>query len=106
MPKRDRPLPRTWHSFSQRVRRTPSKNSGKLRGQWLVSKKITFPIHFKILTNMQNQIILNIEYCQENNQNYLVATSPDIQGLVAEADTIDAAIEIAKDLILILLEIV
>ena len=55
---------------------------------------------------MQNQIILNIEYCQENNQNYFVATSPDIQGLVAEADTIDAAIEIAKDLILILLEIV
>jgi len=54
---------------------------------------------------MQNQIILNIEYCQENNQNYFVATSPDIQGLVAEADTIDAAIEIAKDLIPILLEI-
>ena len=54
---------------------------------------------------MQNQIILNIEYCQENNQNYFVATSPDIQGLVAEADTIDAAIEIAKDLIPILLEL-
>lgn len=54
---------------------------------------------------MQNQIILNIECCQENNQNYFVATSPDIQGLVAEADTIDAAIEIAKDLIPILLEL-
>ena len=54
---------------------------------------------------MQNQIILNIEYCQENNQNYFVATSPDIQGLVAEADTIDAVIEIAKDLIPILLEL-
>ena len=67
--------------------------------------KITFPIHFKILINMQNQIILNIEYYQENNQNYFVATSPDIQGLVAEADTIDAVIEIAKDLIPILLEL-
>ena len=54
---------------------------------------------------MKNQIILNIEYCQENNQNNFVATSPDIQGLVAEADTIDAVIEIAKDLIPILLEL-
>jgi predicted RNase H-like HicB family nuclease len=54
---------------------------------------------------MQNQITLNIEYCQENNQNYFVATSPDIQGLVAEADTIDAVIEIAQDLIPILLEL-
>jgi len=51
---------------------------------------------------MQNQITLNIEYCQENNQNYFVATSPDIQGLVAEADTINDKIEIAQDLIPIL----
>jgi hypothetical protein len=46
---------------------------------------------------MQNQITLNIEYCQENNQNYFVTTSPDIQGLVAEADTIDAMIAIAQN---------
>ncbi|MCE2663368.1 MAG: DUF1902 domain-containing protein [Microcystis sp. 53602_E8] len=32
-------------------------------------------------------------------------TQSDIQGLVAEADTIDAVIDIAKDLIPILLEL-
>jgi predicted RNase H-like HicB family nuclease len=54
---------------------------------------------------MPNQINLTIERFQENGQDYYVATSPDIQGLVAEADTIDAVIDIAKDLIPILLEI-
>ena len=54
---------------------------------------------------MPNQINLTIERFQENGQDYYVATSPDIQGLVAEADTIDAAIDIAKDLIPILLEL-
>ncbi len=37
---------------------------------------------------MQNPINLTIERFQENGQDYYVATSPDIQGLVAEADTI------------------
>ncbi|MDB9432199.1 type II toxin-antitoxin system HicB family antitoxin [Microcystis aeruginosa] len=54
---------------------------------------------------MQNPINLTIERFQENGQDYYVATSPDIQGLVAEADTIDAVIDIAKDLIPILLEL-
>lgn len=54
---------------------------------------------------MQNQINLTIEHFQENGQDYYVATSSDIQGLVAEADTIDAAIDIAKNLIPILLEL-
>lgn len=54
---------------------------------------------------MQNQINLTIEHLHENGQSYYVATSPDIQGLVAEADTIDAVIEIAKDLIPILMEL-
>lgn len=54
---------------------------------------------------MQNPINLTIERFQENGQDYYVATSPDIQGLVAEADTIDAVVEIAKDLIPILLEL-
>ncbi|MFM7904368.1 MAG: type II toxin-antitoxin system HicB family antitoxin [Microcystis sp.] len=54
---------------------------------------------------MQNPINLTIECLQENGQDYYVATSPDIQGLVAEADTIDAVIDIAKDLIPILLEL-
>ena len=54
---------------------------------------------------MKNPINLTIERFQENGQDYYVATSPDIQGLVAEADTIDAVIDIAKDLIPILLEL-
>ncbi|MGK7932303.1 MAG: DUF1902 domain-containing protein [Microcystaceae cyanobacterium] len=54
---------------------------------------------------MPNQINLTIERFEENGQEYYVATSPDIQGLVAEAETIDAVIEIAKDLIPILLEL-
>ncbi|CCH92535.1 conserved hypothetical protein [Microcystis aeruginosa PCC 9432] len=54
---------------------------------------------------MQNQINLTIERFQENGQDYYIATSPDIQGLVAEADTIDAVTDIAKDLIPILLEL-
>ena len=54
---------------------------------------------------MQNPINLTIERFQENGQDYYVATSSDIQGLVAEADTIDAVIDIAKDLIPILLEL-
>ncbi len=52
-----------------------------------------------------HQIILNIERFQENQQTYFVATSPDIQGLVAEAETIDAVIELAQDLIPILMEL-
>ena len=48
---------------------------------------------------MQNQINLTFVRFQEKGQDYYVATSPDIQGLVAEADTIDAVIDIAKDLI-------
>ena len=54
---------------------------------------------------MKNPIKLTIERFQENGQDYYVATSPDIQGLVAEADTIDNVIDIAKDLIPILLEL-
>jgi predicted RNase H-like HicB family nuclease len=54
---------------------------------------------------MQNQINLTIERFQENGQDYYIATSPDIQGLVAEADTIDAVTDIAKDLNPILLEL-
>jgi predicted RNase H-like HicB family nuclease len=51
---------------------------------------------------MKNSIKLTIERFQENGQYYYVASSPDIQGLVAEADTIDAVIDIAKDLMALL----
>lgn len=54
---------------------------------------------------MQNHIKLNIERFHEGDRNYYVATSPDIQGLVAEANTIDEVIDIARDLIPILLEL-
>jgi len=54
---------------------------------------------------MKNPINLTIERFQEKGQDYYVATSPDIPGLVAEADTIDTVIDIAKDLIPILLEL-
>ena len=54
---------------------------------------------------MQNQIKLTIERFQEDDRDYYIATSPDIQGLVAEADTIDEVIDIAMDLIPILLEL-
>jgi len=54
---------------------------------------------------MQNQIKLTIERFHEGDRNYYVATSPDIQGLVAEANTLDEVIDIARDLIPMLLEL-
>lgn len=54
---------------------------------------------------MKNSINLNIERFNENGQDYYVATSPDIRGLVAEANTIGAVIDISKDLVPILLEL-
>ena len=54
---------------------------------------------------MQRLINLNIERFQEKGQSYFVATSPNVQGLVAEADTLEDVITIASDLIPILLEL-
>ena len=47
---------------------------------------------------MKTLIQLNIEKLIEEGQEYYLATSDDIQGLVAEGQTIEEVIEIASDL--------
>ncbi len=54
---------------------------------------------------MQTLIRLRIERFIENEQEYFVATSEDLQGLVAEGKTVQEAIEIAEDVAKILLEL-
>jgi predicted RNase H-like HicB family nuclease len=54
---------------------------------------------------MQTLIKLNIEKYEENEQEYFLATSDDLQGLVAEGQTLEEVIEIAEDVARILLEI-
>jgi predicted RNase H-like HicB family nuclease len=54
---------------------------------------------------MQHSISLKIEKFNENGKDYFIATSLDILGLVAEADTIDEVLAIAADLVPLLLEL-
>lgn len=54
---------------------------------------------------MKTLIQLNIEKLSEAGQEYYLATSDDIQGLVAEGQTIEEVIEIASDLAKMLLEL-
>lgn len=54
---------------------------------------------------MQTLIKLNIEKYEEEGQEYFVATSDDLQGLVAEGQTLEEVIEIAEDVARILLDI-
>jgi len=54
---------------------------------------------------MKTLIRLKIEKFNENNQEYFVATSDDLEGLVAEGKTIEEVIEIAQDVAKILLEL-
>lgn len=54
---------------------------------------------------MKTLIRLKIEKFSENNQEYFVATSDDLEGLVAEGKTIEEVIEIAQDVAKILLEL-
>lgn len=54
---------------------------------------------------MKTLIKLKIERFIEKNQEYFVATSDDLQGLVAEGKTIEEVIEIAQDVAKILLEL-
>ncbi|HAC62679.1 MAG TPA: DUF1902 domain-containing protein [Cyanothece sp. UBA12306] len=53
---------------------------------------------------MKTLITLKIEKFEEKGQEYFVATSDQIQGLVAEGNTIEEVIEIASDLAKILIE--
>lgn len=54
---------------------------------------------------MQTFIKLKIEEYEEQGQIYFVATSDEIQGLVAEGSTIEEVVEIAQDVAKTLLEI-
>lgn len=54
---------------------------------------------------MQTIIRLKIEKFIEDGQVYFVATSDDLQGLVAEGKTVQEAIEIAEDVAKVLLDL-
>lgn len=54
---------------------------------------------------MKTLIKLKIERFTEKNEEYFVATSDDLQGLVAQGNTIKEVIEIAEDVAKILLEL-
>lgn len=54
---------------------------------------------------MKTLIKLKIEKFSEQEQEYFVATSDDLEGLVAEGRTIEEAISIAQDVAKILLEL-
>lgn len=54
---------------------------------------------------MKTIIKLKIERFEEQGQEYFVATSDDLQGLVAEGNTVEEAVAIAQDLAHLLLEL-
>jgi len=54
---------------------------------------------------MQTLIRLNIEKFIEEGEEYFVATSDDLQGLVAEGKTVQEALEIAEDVAKVLLDL-
>ena len=54
---------------------------------------------------MKTLIKLKIERFEEEGQEYFVATSDELQGLVTEGETVKKVIEIAEDVARILLEI-
>ncbi|MDJ0744582.1 MAG: DUF1902 domain-containing protein [Xenococcaceae cyanobacterium MO_167.B27] len=54
---------------------------------------------------MKTLIKLKIEKFEEQGQEYFVATSDELQGLVAEGETVEKVIEIAEDVARTLLEL-
>ena len=54
---------------------------------------------------MKTLIKLKIEKFTEQEEEYFVATSDDLQGLVAEGKTIEEVIEIAEDVAKVLLQL-
>ncbi len=54
---------------------------------------------------MKTLIRLKIEKFIENNEEYFVATSNDLEGLVAEGKTIEEVIDIAQNVAKVLLEL-
>lgn len=53
---------------------------------------------------MKTLIRLKIEKFKEDNITYFVANSDDLEGLVAEGETVEQVLEIAQDVAKILLE--
>ena len=53
---------------------------------------------------MKTLIKLKIEKFYENNEEYFVATSNDLEGLVAEGKTVEEVLEIAQDVARVLLD--
>lgn len=54
---------------------------------------------------MKTLIKLKIEKFSEDQEEYFVATSEDLEGLVAEGKTIEEVLEIAQDVAKILLDL-
>jgi predicted RNase H-like HicB family nuclease len=54
---------------------------------------------------MSKYIDLTIEKFEEGNEVYYLATSKDIQGLLAQGSTVEEAVEIARSLVVDLLEL-
>lgn len=54
---------------------------------------------------MKTLVKIKIERFIENENEYFVATSDDLEGLVAEGKTIDEVIKIAEDVAKVLLEL-
>jgi len=54
---------------------------------------------------MKTLINLKIEKLVEEQEEYFVATSEDLEGLVAEGKTIEEVIDIAQDIAKVLLEL-
>lgn len=54
---------------------------------------------------MKKYLDLKIEKLEENGEVYFLATSKDIQGLVAEGDTVEETVEIARSLVVDLMEL-
>ena len=54
---------------------------------------------------MKTLIRLRIEQFSEEDEEYFVATSADLEGLVAEGKTIEEVVEIAQDVAKLLLEL-
>lgn len=58
-----------------------------------------------VYITMKTLIKLKIEQFEEQGKEYFVATSDELQGLVAEGETLDEVVAIAEDIARILLEL-
>jgi len=66
---------------------------------------LVFSYHLNDVPKIKAIVKLKIERFEEQEKEYFVATSDEIQGLVAEGKTVAEAVAIAKDLAGILLEL-